>query len=60
MDELNQPGRWFEALALCEYAIEIQPNSPLTEDFFLEIFRSYDCNASSALDDQGNNLYPAF
>lgn len=48
---LMQPTRWYEALALCEYALDNGENTPETEDFFEWIFKGFDCNASVDLND---------
>lgn len=45
-DVLMQPDRWFEALALCEYAIDTCLDVQQTEEFFEWIFKGFNCNAT--------------
>ena len=35
---------WWEALAVCEYALDTKEDEKLTEDFFELIFSAFDCN----------------
>lgn len=56
-ENLIEPDCWFEALALCEYAIDTQEDVAATESFFLKIFRSYDNNASLDLTDEDYAWY---
>lgn len=42
---LSDPARWFEAFALCEYAIDTASDVETTCDFFEWIFKGFDCNA---------------
>lgn len=56
-EELIQPERWFQALALLEYAIKNQFETKATEDFFTKIFKSYDCMATVNLFDEDYAFY---
>lgn len=56
-DNLIQPASWFEALALCEYAIDTRQDIAATENFFLKIFRSYDNNATLDLPEEDYAWY---
>lgn len=42
---LTDPAHWFEALALCEYAIDTSADVEATHEFFEWIFKGFDCNA---------------
>lgn len=54
---LEQPVRWYEALAVCEQAIEAGFNEEKTLSFFEHIFRAYDCNASIDLNETDYDWY---
>jgi hypothetical protein len=40
---------WWEALAVCEYALDTKEDEKLTEDFFELIFSAFDCNVEVEL-----------
>ena len=40
---------WWEALAVCEYALDTKEDEKLTEDFFELIFSAFDCNVEVGL-----------
>lgn len=42
---LSDPASWFEAFAVCEYAIDTACDVETTYDFFAWIFKGFDCNA---------------
>lgn len=48
---LSDPSRWFEAFAVCEYAIDTACDVETTSDFFEWIFKGFDCNALVDLND---------
>lgn len=48
---LADPLHWYEALALCEYAIDSECDAETTDQFFEWIFKGFDCNASVDLND---------
>ena len=43
---------WWEALAVCEYALDTQEDETLTADFFEQIFSAYDCNVEVDLNEE--------
>ena len=43
---------WWEALAVCEYALDTQEDETLTADFFELIFSAYDCNVEVDLNEE--------
>ena len=42
---------WWEALAVCEYALDTCEDETLTEDFFELIFSAFDCNVEVDLNE---------
>lgn len=56
-DVLIEPAAWFEALAVCEYAVDTRFDIEQTERFFLDIFRSYDCYVSLDLNEADYKWY---
>lgn len=48
---LMQPDRWYEALALCEWAADAGSCTSAVQDFFEWIFKGFDCQASFDLDE---------
>lgn len=51
MEFLTDPLHWYEAVALCEYAIDSECDAKATDDFFQWIFKGFDCNAVVDLND---------
>lgn len=49
---LLDADNWWEALAVCEYALDSREDEKLTEDFFERIFWAYDCNAEADLPEE--------
>lgn len=43
---------WWEALAVCEYALDTKEDEKLTEVFFELIFSAFDCNVEVDLNDE--------
>lgn len=43
---------WWEALAVCEYALDTNEDEKLTESFFVLIFNAYDCNVEVDLNNE--------
>lgn len=43
---LTDASTWWDALAVCEYALDTNADKIKTADFFRMIFRDYDCNVS--------------
>ena len=41
---LLNADNWWEALAVCEYALDTREDEKLTEGFFELIFSAFDCN----------------
>lgn len=44
--------KWWEALAVCEYALDTREDEKLTEEFFELIFSAFDCNVEVGLDEE--------
>lgn len=49
---LQDADTWWEALAVCEYALDTDADKKLTADFFSLIFASYDSNVEVDLNDE--------
>ncbi|WP_230675476.1 hypothetical protein, partial [Bacteroides fragilis] len=43
---------WWEALAVCEYALDTHEDEALTAGFFELIFSAYDCNVEVDLNEE--------
>lgn len=43
---------WWEAFAVCEYALDTHEDERLTESFFELIFSAFDCNAEADLNEE--------
>lgn len=48
---LMQPERWYEVLALCEWAVDAGCSTAAVQDFFEWIFKGFDCHAVFDLDE---------
>ncbi len=46
LNVLTESKKWFEALALLEFAIDSRYDISQTQDFFEWLFKGFDCNAS--------------
>ena len=51
-DTLMNPDYWWEALAVCEYALDTKEDENLTEGFFELLFSAYDCNVEVDLNEE--------
>lgn len=49
---LLNADNWWEALAVCEYALDTREDEKLTEDFFELIFSAFDCNVEVDLSEE--------
>lgn len=49
---LTDATHWWEALALCEYALDAEADKEKTARFFGLIFASFDCNAEFGLNEE--------
>ncbi len=51
-DILMHPDNWWEALAVCEYALDSKEDEKQIAEFFHHIFQAYDCNVEVDLNDE--------
>lgn len=51
-ESLMNADNWWEALAVCEYALDTNEDKKLTESFFELIFSAYDCNVEVDLNEE--------
>lgn len=51
-ESLTNADNWWEALTVCEYALDTNEDKKLTESFFELIFSAYDCNAEVDLNEE--------
>lgn len=49
---LLNADNWWEALAVCEYALDTKEDEKLTESFFEKIFNAFDCNVEVDLNEE--------
>ena len=49
---LMNPDNWWEALAVCKYALDRKESQKETADFFRLIFEAYDCNVEVDLNEE--------
>ena len=49
---LLNADNWWEALAVCEYALDTREDEKLTEGFFELIFSAFDCNVEVDLSEE--------
>lgn len=49
---LMEPEHWWEAFAVCEYALDTETDRKQTAGFFGLIFASFDCNAEFGLNEE--------
>ena len=49
---LLNADNWWEALAVCEYALDTREDEKLTEGFFELIFSAFDCNVEVDLNEE--------
>ena len=50
--KLLNADNWWEALAVCEYALDTREDEKLTEGFFELIFSAFDCNVEVDLSEE--------